>query len=439
MPRQLPWANKGAGSRTKVKPAAARQATKPRAATAIDDDFFDDTVLGSSSKGKGRARESDDDLPDLTADPCTPRTKIKTKDALRSQRAQSSSPPPVSGDLEPPKFERMHKAVSKFDLRDEEWMMVEDEHLETAKLFTRHLHMAEYERMKATIETKKNQAGIARPVVPNAKLSINGAMKEKTKVQEQKQKKAIRDVFASQDDEEDEEEEETRIPDRTSFSKTTSSSSVEKRAPPATIKRSAAQDSDSEDLDAPRLPSRSALRLTATPTPAPTHNTAERSQSASSYAPNTEDSGVAFAKPSQPSAAPKPRSRVSRATPFDMLDDWVPKKTQSASKPSPDQQASRASQPVNSSPRPTSPIEPSRTPASSKASRSFDSFDNPGSGKVARATSSFADLPSTKSRGDGVKKDVTDSLAKRKADRDNDDKEKKRKTAKLDDIPTFLF
>jgi hypothetical protein len=431
MPRQLPWASKGAGSRAQVKPTTSRQVAKPRVAPAIDDDFFDDTVLGSSSKGKAKAQESDDDLPQLPDDPSTPRTKTRTKDVLRSKRVPSSSPPPMSDDLEQPEVETMRSGASKFDLRDDEWMMVEDEFLETAKIFTRHLHIAEYEKMKETIEAKKKQAEVARPVVPNAKLSINGAMKEKAKVQEQKQKKAIRDVFASQNGEDDVEDH-TTTP-RTSFSRATSSFPVPRRTLPATLRRPphplAARDSDSDDLDAPRLPSRSASRLTGTPTPAPTRNPAERSKSTSSQAPNTGDSGVAFTKPSLPPAGSKSRSRISRATPFDMLDDWVPNKTLSVSQSSSlGQYDSRTSQSLKSSSRPVSPVKRSAASSASittSASRSFDSLDEMRSSKPQETN--------------GISKDTADRLAKRRADREKDDKEKKRKVASVDDIPTFLF
>jgi hypothetical protein len=435
MPRQLPWASKGAGSRAQVKPTTSRQVAKPRVAPAIDDDFFDDTVLGSSSKGKAKAQESDDDLPQLPEDPSTPRTKTRTKDVLRSKRVQSSSPPPMSDDLEQPEVETMRSGASKFDLRDDEWMMVEDEFLETAKIFTRHLHIAEYEKMKETIEAKK-QAEVARPVVPNAKLSINGAMKEKAKIQEQKQKKAIRDVFASQKDEDDEDDEaDHTTTTRTSFNRATSSFSVPRRILPTTLKRPphplAAQVGDSDDLDAPRLSSRSASRLTATPTPtpAPTRNPAERLKSTSSQAPNTGDSGVAFTKPSLPAAGSKSRSRISRATPFDMLDDWVPNKTQSVSQSSSlGQHDGRTPEPLKPSPRPVSPIKRSAASSASitkSASRSFDSLDEMRSSKPQKTN--------------GISKDTADRLAKQRADPEKDDKAKKRKVASVDDIPTFLF
>jgi hypothetical protein len=56
----------------------------------------------------------------------------------------------------------MHKGVDKFHLHDDEWMMVEDEFMETAKLFTKHLHLAQYETMREEIAKKKS---ILRPVV----------------------------------------------------------------------------------------------------------------------------------------------------------------------------------------------------------------------------------------------------------------------------------
>jgi hypothetical protein len=62
---------------------------------------------------------------------------------------------------------------------------------------------------------------------------------------------------------------------------------------------------------------------------------------------------------------------------------------------------------------------------------------------VRRSTISFdEDVPirnhSSNDSG-GVSKETTDRLAKRKAQREKDEKERKRKAAKLDDIPTFLF
>lgn len=426
MPRQLPWANKSGGSRTQVKPAPLRQATKSRTTTAIDDDFFDGTVLASS---RGRSNESDDDLPGLPIEVSTPQTNARTKDALRSEREGSSSPPPID-DLEQPLVEGMHKGVSKFDLRDDEWMMVEDEFLETAKLFTRHLHIAEYEKLKATIEEKNKEAAeIARPVVANAKRSTSGAMKEKAKVQELKQKKAIRDVLASQ--EEDDKEDRTTLSSRTNLASSLLASRYNPTAEPKpTPSKYTTQDSDSDDLDAPRLSARPAFKATTTPTPVRKSSTVGGQNPASSPAHNPRPLNPTFAKPAPPTAAAKSRSRLSRATPFDMLDNWLPKKSKMLPESSPVQLAKAPHM--------------LRTPTPSRHSQSFASPDNRDDGKAGRSTTSFDAKASTSYQGhskndSGVSKETTDRLAKRKAEREKEEKERKRKAAKLDDIPTFLF
>ncbi|KAF1944492.1 hypothetical protein EJ02DRAFT_452356 [Clathrospora elynae] len=420
MPRQLPWANKHIGKKQRVTPN-------------LDDGFFDGTVLASDSKGKGRAEEfDDDDLPDLPAEPSTPYTNSRTKDAISKKRAPSSSPPPVA-DLEQPRVEGMYKGVSKFDLRDDEWMMVEDEFLDTAKLFTRHLHMAEYERLKERIEEKKKEAEVVRPVVLNAKMSVDGAIKKKVKFQEKKQRMAIQDVFASQNDED---EEEDSIPARTSFS--TAASAFSRSGKPATTvlkwppNALAARDSDSDDLDVPRPASKPVPRATSftTLTSAPIRTTAVEPKSASSHAATTKASEPTFAKPALPPAASKSRSRLNRATPFDMLDDYVPKKSQTTPKASPDQTVARTPQLSRPSSQSSSPIKPSATSGTTttivKARRSVDSFDG---------------LVSSKGQAsEGVSKEsAADRIARRKAQRERDEKEKKQEAVTLDDIPTFLF
>jgi hypothetical protein len=425
MPRQLPWANKIGGSRTQAKPTSSRQVTKPRTSIAIDDDFFDGTVLASSNKRRGASNESDDDLPDLPAEPSTPRTKAKTKDALRTKDEGSSSPPPVD-DVEKPLVEGMHKCMSKFDLRDDEWMMVEDEFLETAKLLTRHLHITEYEKLKAMIgEKKKDAAEVARPVVANAKRSTSGAIKEKARVQALKQKKAIRDVFSSQ--EEEDKKERTMPSSRTNLASSfMASRNTTTAGPKPTPNKFVAQDSDndSDDLDAPRLSAKPSSKATTALTAVRKNSTAAEQKSASSPAPNPKPPNPTFAKPAPPTTAAKSRSRISRATPFDMLDDWVPSKSRTLSESLPEQPAK------------TSHV--SRTPNDSKHLQSLSSSDDRGATNVGRPTNSFSEHASTAKQtiNSGG---VADRLAKRKAEREKDEKERKRKAAKLDDIPTFLF
>ncbi|KAF1364969.1 hypothetical protein EJ07DRAFT_98279 [Lizonia empirigonia] len=210
MPRQLPWkSNGGGGSRTQTVKPPSRPPQANRNPPDIDDESFGGIVLaGSSSKGRGKGKakvssDSDNSLPNISAQQSTPRAK-RTSGLIPKACAPSSSPPPEV-DYALPQTEPMRKGVSKFDLRDDEWMMVEDEFLETAKLFTRHLRIAEYDKLKESIEAKKREAEVARPVVTGAKRSMEGTMKERARVQDSRQKKAIRDVFASRgDDDEDE-------------------------------------------------------------------------------------------------------------------------------------------------------------------------------------------------------------------------------------------
>ena len=405
--------------------------------SSIDGALFDDAVLESSSKGKEQANESDDDLPTLPAEPSTPPTKTRWKDGDGRKPEASSSPPPTVN-LEQPRVEFMHKAISKFDLRDDEWMMVEDEFLETAKLFTRHLHIAEYDRLKEMIEAKKKDASIARPVVPNANMSAAGAMKEKARVQEQKQKKATRDVFASQDDDEAEAPGITTtssasimhnrpMPAYDSASKTESGRPDTAQQPPSTRMES---DTESEDLDAPRPPTKPLFKATTTSGVSKTasHPTAK------APAPSP------FAKPAPLPTAAKPRSRRSRATPFDMLDDWVPRKPHPASP--------KAS--LEKPARPPLPAAFQKRSATAGSERSSDGVDGaaktslraPSPGSSGQREQQRSPEASSSSSGRRKSTDLADRLAKRKADRETSEGEKKKKTKKalsVDDIPTFLF
>jgi hypothetical protein len=378
--------NTGGGSRTQVKqPPKAKPKTIP---SDIDDDFLDGTVLASSSKGKGKARQieedSDDDFPDLSAEPSTLRTKSRTRSGNRIQRALSSSPP-VIADHELPQVEEMRKGVSKFDLRDDEWMMVEDEFLETAKLFTRHLHIAEYEKLKERIEEKKKeQVQGARPVVAGGKMSTEGSFKKKAEVQEKRQRKALLDVFASQEDGNENDQASASVAKPTLTSPTLS-------------KRPTAHDpDDDDDLDFSnpvfkRPPRPTASKIASYPA----------SKSASPATPTPR-----FAKPAIP--APKPRatiSRKSRATPFDMLDDYVP----------------RANQPPS--------IPPVKSPISSSPVRP----------PVVQQKDSSPVKPQIKEEwGSGMSKETADRIAKRKAEREKEREGKRKKNVGLDDIPTFL-
>ncbi|KAF9695919.1 hypothetical protein EKO04_005838 [Ascochyta lentis] len=410
MPRQLPW--KSNGSRTQTVKPSSRSLKTSEIPDDIDDDFFDGTVLtNSKSKGKTKAASDSDDSPaDLPTESSRPRTK-KASSLKSKDRAPSSSPPPLA-DYALPHTETMHKGVSKFDLQDDEWMMVEDEFLETAKLFTRHLHIAEYDRLKASIEAKKKEAEVARPVVAGAKRSVEGAMKERARVQDSKQKKAIRDVFTSQGDESDEDKALYR-------SKPSRSMPTIAKPRPAT---SGSRDTDSDDLDAPRVPKPKA----AAPTPVP----ATRPLYASSHA--SKPATSSFTKPALPAttAPARPRARASRMTPFDMLDEYTPPKDDS--KPRSTITSTKLRVSSSSKPRsqsissdPSSPQTTQTTTAKTiKSRRSLDLLDEWGA--VAEAS--------------GVNREAAGHIAKRRAEREKaKDGKKERSATKLDDIPTFLF
>ncbi|KAH7095675.1 hypothetical protein FB567DRAFT_35680 [Paraphoma chrysanthemicola] len=429
MPRQLPWLSKGAGSRTQIKQTPNFGGTT-KTRSDVDDDFFDGTVLAVSSKGNARANndDSDDELPDLPAEPSTTRTKSKIRYTARQSRAASSSPPPIDEFVQP-QTEYMRAGVSKFDLRDDEWMMVEDEFLETAKLFTRHLHIAEYKKLKERIESKKAQVGVARPVVASEKMSFEGKMKEKAKAQEIKQKKAIRDVFASQNDEDDDHAN-SRSFARTLPRQTSSKSATSALLPPH---RPALNDSDSDDLDTTSYPTSRPKTSNAGPAPVSASASALSSistagpKSALPAAPTPSNPESSFAKPLLPTKQRSTVSRRNRLTPFDMLDGYKP--------------------PIRTNPKPhshsaahsTSPVKlkPSSTPINTTLERSTDVDVKPGV-DVNKDVGKRVEEADDWGTSTALRKATADRLAKRKAEREKERSEK-RKTIKLEDIPTFLY
>lgn len=416
MPRQLPWkSSSGRASRTQtLKPPMGKTKTKT---TTISHDFADNslggTVLASSSrdKGKGKAKvtsDSDDSLSE--AETALPRTTTKPKTAGQGERGPSSSPQPLA-DYVAPHDEPMRKGVSNFDLRDDEWMMVEDDFLETAKLFTRHLHIAEYDRLKARIEAKKREVETARPVMAGVKRSADGEMKERARIQESRQKEAIRDVFASRRDS-SEDERPSHRPKPSHISLTTP-----KPLPTA----STSQETDSDDLDAPRPPKPRA--------PSPASATAPKLLPASrrrpAYLQASAPAIESFVKPALPATKVSgSRVRPSRMTPFDMLDEYTPP-TDTRAPPTATSRAKSYSQSTSSNHASLQTSTPTIT-------RAFE---------PRRSIDLLEDLESAKDTA-GISKDVADRMAKRKVERAGQGggkEKKKKKSADTDDIPTFLY
>lgn len=420
MPRQLPWKG-GAGSRTQTTKPPVRPSRPTRILDDIDDDLFEGAALASASnrvKDRTRATSgSDNSLPEPYNEELTPRSKrSRTKDP--KERPPSSSSPPLA-DYALPRSEPMRKGVSKFDLRDDEWMMVEDEFLDTAKLFTKHLHIAEYDRLKETIEAKKRELALARPVVAGAERSAEGALRAKAKAQEIRQKQAIRDVFASQGDS----SEDDISSDRRRLNQT-ASTTVQ---PQPRLFSKVPSDTDSDDLDARRLPkakptaAASASKPTA-PIPKPTTPIAKpTAPSSPPRVPNPTTS--TFARPALP-PAPKPsrpRPNASRMTPFDMLDEYTP--------PPPSSARTQASTPQAAKPR----AQPTPSPRTSQPT----TRNPPQPLRSQDITDDWSPVPGSST----TSKEALARMAKRKAERAKGTAEKGEKggSAQLDDMPTFLF
>lgn len=115
MPRKLPWLEQ------KVQKKESREAAAPSPALAPKHD-----------------RDSSPDLVDLDLNPLR-RGTPQPRQRKRKERTPSTSPPPA-----PPEVEYMREGYDADDI----FMMVEDEFLSTAKVYTQHIHHAEYVRLK---------------------------------------------------------------------------------------------------------------------------------------------------------------------------------------------------------------------------------------------------------------------------------------------------
>jgi hypothetical protein len=212
----------------------------------------------------------------------------------------------------------MRKGVDKFDLNDDEWMMVEDEFLQTAKLFTQHLHLEEYELLKAKMEEqRKNIDTTPRAVISNVKPSMGGSFKAKAKEQQKRQDEAIQDIVSG------------NVGKRTSF-ETPSKHSIVRHdtiADPCRTRRPRHSPSatDSEDLDAPKRSKNKPIIKPNTVIFAP--------KAISETKRETTELEASDDLPSKPSFS-KPRTRISRVSRAKLLDPWDDEPTKPPRKPS---------------------------------------------------------------------------------------------------------
>lgn len=311
----------------------------------------------------------------------------------------------------------MLTGIDKFDLRDDEWMMVEDELLQTAKLFTQHLHLAEYETLKARMEELKKEA-VARPVVANAKPSVEGHFKRKAQDQAEKQKKTLKEVLSVREsNSEDEEEPQGVISGR-------STSALPPPGPRKPLQNSKvmskeiASDRGDDDLDVPKRP------LSSVPLPV-------SSKPAAAQTPFKKPEAIV--KSATPANTQRKPIRGQRRNLWDDWDELATNPTQSIPAPSPTVTPRRPSSPTK-----TFRVfgkQESSSPASSTNTSNLNQTKTATLASSKRSTTTLhSDNLSTSPRT-ALVKDKADRSAKRKTEDDSTDKKKK----KYDDIPTFLF
>ena len=157
MPRTLPWMTDAASAKKPSTPRSTRPTpARPRDASPGD-------LVNS-------------DLDDLN--PSTPASR-PARPTRRADRTPSTSPPPA-----PPTVEYMREPDDKDKLNglgeDDLYRMVEDEFLATAKLFTQHIHFAEYVRLKQLARSRGRDAlaAIRRGTDGKTERSVEAKLKE---------------------------------------------------------------------------------------------------------------------------------------------------------------------------------------------------------------------------------------------------------------------
>lgn len=84
---------------------------------------------------------------------------------------------------------------------DDAWVMVEDEFLATAQLYTSHLHHAEYQRLKALAAKRQSSSSILRPV--NGRSSAEGKKMIESAEKTERIAAGLRKAVGTEEDEQD--------------------------------------------------------------------------------------------------------------------------------------------------------------------------------------------------------------------------------------------
>ena len=179
MPRTLPWLTEASSNKTANSSSAARSKRKRAKTPDLDDldvansDLDDLNTTGVSSPAR-RERQQQQQAPSRK----------------RGNRTPSTSPPPG-----PPDVEYMREGYSQDDV----WMMVEDEFLATAKLYTAHIHHAEYQRLKKLAKSRGDRtlSSIARQTDLMTEQSNSTRLRQEAQEKDKLIKDGMRKIDAS--------------------------------------------------------------------------------------------------------------------------------------------------------------------------------------------------------------------------------------------------
>jgi hypothetical protein len=175
MARKLPWmAQEGRDNREK-----SSLTTKPR-----------------PEKRKPPENDPTSDSSDAFDGVQVPTSRPKQRSGISSARNPSSSPPPA-----PPPEEYMISGLE----HDDGWVMVEDEFLSTARLYTAHLHHADYQRLKKLSRVRGASAlsALVRPTDGVTKQSVATQKMARAKETRREIMKGVRNVVGSGDEDEE--------------------------------------------------------------------------------------------------------------------------------------------------------------------------------------------------------------------------------------------
>lgn len=370
---------------------------------------------GSSSplptpKPKRKRDSSSDDLVDSDLNTLNPVPEPKTK--KKSARSPSPSPLPA-----PPDVEYMREGYNADDI----YMMVEDEFLSTAKLFTQHIHHAEYVRLKKLAKSRGTGVlrSMSRPV--DGRTEQSAALK--VKLEAGAKAKKIKDSMGEGDSENESSEDEYMQDPQLAglMTREKGSKDLSGIAKARSNTRAAAG-----FVQSPHNVERKRDALKQEDTHKPEKNSKQSSKSFEEEAYSSDENGL-DAAPARPMKALSDRSEQWNST---ILGLYGAKGKSSNSKspenPSIFKQFAQKSKIDD---------EASLRDEDFLNSKQKQSTSFPANQSESTTTSVTNPSPKKSTHSAGV----SSYLAKRRADREKKDLEEKRKAKRTDEVPTFLL